>query len=89
MTNDLERYLAAVKRFNELVSELAGKLEQIGDARDEALKASADLQRELEATDQKVRDIASAVRQQVTAEFTKKTARPEDVADRLTSRRVS
>jgi hypothetical protein len=72
-----------------LVSELAGKLEEISDARDEALKASSDLQRELGATDQKLQDIASAVRQQVTMDFTRKTPRPETVADPAMARRVS
>jgi septation ring formation regulator EzrA len=85
----MERYLVAVRKFNQLVSELAGKLEEISDARDEALKASSDLQRELAATDQKLQDIASAVRQQVTLEFTRKTPRPEGAADSAMARRVS
>ena len=85
----MERYLVAVRKFNQLVAELAGKLEEIGDARDDALKASSDLQRELAATDQKLQDIATAVRQQVTMEFTRKTVRPEGVADPSLARRVS
>lgn len=89
MSLDIERYLAAVRKFNQLVSELAGKLEEIGNARDEALKASSDLQRELVATDQKLQDIAGAVRQQVTMEFTRKTARPESAADSTMARLVS
>jgi hypothetical protein len=88
---DIERYLAAVRKFNQLVSELAGKLEEIGDARDEALKASADLQRELGATDQKLQDIASAVRQQVTMEFSRKTVRSDTATAEpaMAARRVS
>ncbi|HVO80285.1 MAG TPA: hypothetical protein VMT28_06120 [Terriglobales bacterium] len=89
MSLDMERYLVAVRKFNQLVSELAGKLEEISDARDEALKASSDLQRELASTDQKLQDIASAVRQQVTLEFTRKTPRPETAADSAMARRVS
>lgn len=89
MTQDLDRYLAAVKKFNDLVAQLAQMLEQISDARDEALKVSADLQREMEATNQKLRDITSAVRQQITLEFTKKGVRPEDMGDHGISRRVS
>jgi methyl-accepting chemotaxis protein len=82
LTLDIERYVESVRKFNDLVGELAGKLQQISDARDEALKASADLKRELESTDQRMMDISSAVRQQITLEFTKKNARSaEDIAD--------
>jgi len=82
LTLDIERYVEAVRKFNDLVGELAAKLQQISDARDEALKASADLKRELESTDQRLMDISSAVRQQITLEFTKKNVvRSEDVAD--------
>jgi methyl-accepting chemotaxis protein len=80
---DIDRYVEAVRKFNELVGELAAKLQQISDARDEALKASADLKRELDSTDQRMMDISSAVRQQITLEFTtkKSVVRSEDVAD--------
>jgi len=88
LTKDLDRYLAAVKKFNELVSQLAGMLEQISDARDEAMKASADLQREMEATNQKLQDISGAVRQQITFEFTKKITRTDEV-EHAVARRVS
>ncbi len=74
VNHNLEKYMSAVKRFNEAVAELAAKLEQISNARDEALKASADLRRELEATDLKLQDVAAAVRQQITMEFTGKSA---------------
>lgn len=89
MTKDLDRYLAAVKKFNDLVSQLAGMLEQISDARDEALKASGDLQREMDNTNQKLQDIAGLVRQQITFELTKKAVHSEDVAELAVARRVS
>lgn len=89
MKIDIDRYLTAVDRFNDLVAELAEKLDQISDARDEALKASADLKRQLETTDQKLLDISSAVRQQITMEFGKKTAvRAEDIPEPVTRRAV-
>jgi phage-related tail protein len=86
---DIEPYLAAVRKFNQLVSELAGKLEQISEARDEALKVSAELQRELGTTDQKLQDIAGAVRQQITMEFTRKAARSDGGVEPVAVRRVS
>ncbi|MGO9124068.1 MAG: hypothetical protein ACLP6G_04190 [Terriglobales bacterium] len=89
MTLDIERYVEAVQKFNDLVGELAAKLQQISDARDEALKASADLKRELESTDQRMMDISSAVRQQITLEFAKKNVRSkEDVAEYPVTRRA-
>ncbi len=72
MNQNLDKYTASVKRFNEAVAALAAQLEQISNARDEALKASADLRRELEATDLKLQDVAAAVRQQITMELTGK-----------------
>jgi hypothetical protein len=81
LTLDFERYQSAVREFNDRVSELAAKLEQIANARENALKASADLRKQLEVGDQKLHDVAAAVRQQVTMEFAKKVARPEDVPD--------
>ena len=90
MKLDIDRYLAAVTNFNDLVAELADKLDQISDARDEALKASADLKRQLENTDQRLLDISSAVRQQITMEFSKKAMHTEDLAEvAAVSRRVS
>ncbi len=74
MTLSLEKYLSSVKRFHESVSELAAKLEEINNARAEALKASEDLRKELDATDNQMQDITVAVRQQIAAEFTKKVA---------------
>jgi recombinational DNA repair ATPase RecF len=85
---DIDRYLDAVSKFNDLVSDLAEKLEQISDARDEALKASADLKRQLETTDQRLLDISSAVRQQITMEFSKKIVRPEEMPEPITRRAV-
>jgi methyl-accepting chemotaxis protein len=74
LTLSLEKYLSSVKRFHESVSELAAKLEEINNARAEALKASEDLRKELDATDNQMQDITVAVRQQIAAEFTKKVA---------------
>jgi recombinational DNA repair ATPase RecF len=85
---DIDRYLDAVSKFNDLVSELAEKLEQISDARDEALKASADLKRQLETTDQRLLDISSAVRQQITLEFSKKVVRSEEIPEPVARRAV-
>jgi hypothetical protein len=86
---DIDRYLDAVSKFNDLVSELAEKLEQISDARDEALKASADLKRQLETTDQRLLDISSAVRQQITMEFSKKgVVRSEEIPEPAVRRAV-
>jgi len=87
---DIDRYLNAVDKFNDLVAELAEKLDQISDARDEALKASADLKRQLETTDQRLLDISSAVRQQITMEFGKKvTVRAEEMPEPAARRAVS
>lgn len=89
MNLDIDRYLDAVSKFNDLVSELAEKLEQISDARDEALKASADLKRQLETTDQRLLDISSAVRQQITMEFSKKAVgRSEEIPEPVARRAV-
>lgn len=74
MTLSLEKYLSSVKQFHEAVSQLAAKLEEINNARDAALKASEDLRKELDATDNQMQDITVAVRQQIAAEFTKKVA---------------
>lgn len=80
MTLDFERYQSAIREFNDRVSELAAKLEQIANARENALRASAELRKELETSDQRLHDVAAAVRQQVTMEFAKKAVRSEDVA---------
>ena len=89
MNLDIDRYLDAVSKFNDLVSELAEKIEQISDARDEALKASADLKRQLETTDQRLLDISSAVRQQITMEFSKKgVGRSEEIPEPVARRAV-
>ena len=89
MKLDIDRYLNSVTKFNDLVAELAEKLDQISDARDEALKASADLKRQLENTDQRLLDISSAVRQQITMEFSKKAMATEELDEVATTRRVS
>jgi methyl-accepting chemotaxis protein len=70
----LEKYLSSVKRFHEAVSELAAKLEEINNARDQALKASDELRKELDATDNQMQELTMTVRQQIAAEFTKKVA---------------
>ena len=74
MTLSLENYLSAVRRFHESVSELAAKLEEVNNARDQALKASVDLRKELDATDTQMQDITGALRQQITTTFTKAKA---------------
>lgn len=74
MTLSLEKYLSSVKQFHEAVSQLAAKLEEINNARDAALRASEELRKELDATDNQMQDITVAVRQQIAAEFTKKVA---------------
>ena len=71
MTLSLENYLSAVRRFHESVSELAAKLEEVNNARDQALKASGDLRKELDATDVQMQDITGALRQQIASVFTK------------------
>lgn|GEM_PF-5623149 len=71
MTLSLENYLSAVRRFHESVSELAAKLEEVNNARDQALKASGDLRKELDATDVQMQDITGALRQQIATVFTK------------------
>ena len=53
----LEKYLSSVKRFHEAVSELAAKLEEINNARDQALKASDELRKELDATDNQMQEL--------------------------------
>jgi methyl-accepting chemotaxis protein len=74
LTLSLEKYLSSVKQFHEAVSQLAAKLEEINNARDAALRASEELRKELDATDNQMQDITVAVRQQIAAEFTKKVA---------------
>jgi len=71
VTLSLENYLSAVRRFHESVSELAAKLEEVNNARDQALKASGDLRKELDATDVQMQDITGALRQQIATVFTK------------------
>jgi len=85
---DFDRYQAAVREFNDRVSELAAKLEQIANARENALRASAELRKELETNDQKLHDVASAVRQQVTLEFAKKVSRSEEIPADPVVRRI-
>jgi methyl-accepting chemotaxis protein len=74
LTLSLDRYLSSVKVFHEAVSQLAAKLEEINNAREEALKASEELRQELDATDRQMRDVSSALRQQISSEFAKKIA---------------
>jgi len=89
MTTDVfEQYQSAVREFNEKVSELAAKLEQISSARENALRASAELRQELDSCDQRLHDVAGAVRQQVTIELGKRPAASDDVASELSARRA-
>jgi predicted nucleic acid-binding Zn-ribbon protein len=89
LTLDFERYQSAVREFNDKVSELAAKLEQIANAREAALRASAELREELEASDKRLFDVAASVRKQVALEFDKKTATFEKVTNPIDTRRVS
>ena len=74
MTLSVDNYLSAVRRFQESVSELAAKLEQVNNARDAALKASEELRHELDATDQQMQEVTSALRQQIATTFRTKAA---------------
>lgn len=74
MTLSLDTYLSSVRRFHEAVSELAGKLEEVNNAREQALKASEELRKELDATDIQLQDITAALRQQITTAFKAKAA---------------
>ena len=74
MTLSVDNYLTAVRRFQESVSELAAKLEQVNNARDAALKASEELRHELDATDQQMQEVSSALRQQIATTFRTKAA---------------
>lgn len=70
----LDRYLAAVQKFHQSVSELASKLEDINNARAEVAQASLELREELDATERQMEKITAAVRQQISAEISKKVA---------------
>jgi hypothetical protein len=74
LTLSLETYLSSVRRFHEAVSELASKLEELNNAREQALKASEELRKELDATDIQLQDITAALRQQITTAFKAKAA---------------
>lgn len=74
LTLSLDTYLSSVRRFHEAVSELAGKLEEVNNAREQALKASEELRKELDATDIQLQDITAALRQQITTAFKAKAA---------------
>jgi hypothetical protein len=62
----VNEYVSAVKRFHQAVSELAAKLDNINSARDEALTASEKLRKELDVTDQQLREVSLELRQQIT-----------------------
>ena len=86
----LDNYLSAVKRFNESVSEIAGKLEQLNTARAEAMKASEELRRELETTDRQMQDVAAGLGQQISAQTGgKKGVQGDDVLSTAAVRRAS
>jgi len=70
----LDRYLAAVKKFHESVSELAAKLEEINNARAEVTQAGLELRRELDETERQMREVTAAVQQQIAGEISKKVA---------------
>ena len=76
----LDNYLSAVKRFNESVSEIAGKLEQLNTARAEAMKASDELRKELETTDRQMQEFAAGLGQQISAQTgVKKGVQTEEI----------
>jgi methyl-accepting chemotaxis protein len=86
----LDNYLSAVKRFNESVSEIAGKLEQLNTARAEALKASEELKKELETTDRQMQEVAAGLGQQISAQTGgKKSVQAEEVLQSAAVRRAS
>ncbi len=86
----LDNYLSAVKRFNESVSEIAGKLEQLNQARAEAMKASEELRKELETTDRQMQEVAAGLGQQISAQTNgKKGAQPEEILQSAAVRRAS
>ena len=86
----LDNYLSAVKRFNESVSEIAGKLEQLNTARAEAMKASDELRKELETTDRQMQEVAAGLGQQISAQTGgKKAVQTEEIAQSAAVRRAS
>lgn len=86
----LDNYLSAVKRFNESVSEIAGKLEQLNLARAEALKASEELKKELETTDRQMQEVAAGLGQQISAQTgVKKSVQTEEAIQSAAVRRAS
>jgi methyl-accepting chemotaxis protein len=86
----LDNYLSAVKRFNESVSEIAGKLEQLNLSRAEAMKASEELKKELETTDRQMQEVAAGLGQQISAQTGgKKSVQPEEVLSSAAVRRAS
>ena len=86
----LDNYLSAVKRFNESVSEIAGKLEQLNAARAEAMKASEELKKELETTDRQMQDVAAGLGQQISAQTgVKKSVQAEETLQSAAVRRAS
>jgi len=86
----LDNYLSAVKRFNESVSEIAGKLEQLNTARAEAMKASEELRKELETTDRQMQEVAAGLGQQISAQTGgKKGVQAEEVLQSAAVRRAS
>ena len=90
MALSLDNYLSAVKRFNESVSEIAGKLEQLNLARAEAMKASEELKKELETTDRQMQEVAAGLGQQISAQTgVKKSVQTEEVLSSVAARRAS
>jgi methyl-accepting chemotaxis protein len=88
MAISLEQYLSSVRKFNESVSLLATTLQQVANARNEALKASAEVRKELDATDQHIEEVAALVRQQISPEILRKMPRSEPVPEMVEVRRA-
>ncbi|MGA2695234.1 MAG: hypothetical protein ABSE92_04195 [Terriglobales bacterium] len=89
MTNPVEKYLTALERFNQALTELNSKYEQANVAREEALQASADLRRELEVNEQRVQDISSIFHQPAGLNFHARSISPAQAQAMPEMRRAS
>lgn len=79
MPISVDHYVSSVRKFNEAVSLLATTLEQVIATRSEAIRASQEVRKELDATDQRIEELVALVRQQVSPELLKKIPRSEDM----------
>ena len=81
MTISLDQYLSSVRKFNEAVALLATALQQVLNERNEALKASHEVRKELDATDQHIEEISALVRNQISPELLRKAPRSDDMGE--------